>query len=272
MSVQSASAQTAYFVQISDTHIGPSARFERHGHNALSCARRVVEIINGLPQRPDFVVHTGDVVYDPDPEAYRLAARTFARLNAPVYYVVGNHDRARDINHFLPMGPREVLAEDRDLLSYAFEARGYRFLVVDARGPDEIDPHGLFSARQLEIVREEVSRDGPPLVIFTHYPIFPLNSVWMDTYMLTLNGAAFHDIVREAGSRLRAVFHGHVHQNMQTLRDGVLYTSIASVFAQFAAWPNDVVTSFDTQHPPGYGFVHLLPQQTIIHQHTFERP
>ena len=264
--------QTAYFVHISDTHIGPSPSYERHGHNSYRCARRLVEIINRLPQQPDFVMHTGDVVYDPDPQAYLLAARIFAGLQAPIYYVVGNHDRARDIHHLLPMGPREDFVADRDLLSYAFEVKGYRFLVLDARGPREIDPHGLFSARQLQIVREEMARDGLPLVIFTHFPIFPLNSVWMDENMLTLNGPQFHEIARQARGRLRGVFHGHVHQNMQTMRDGVLYVSIASAFSQFAAWPDDKEVRYDTQHPPGYGFVHLLPQQTIIHQHAFPRP
>ncbi|UCG26182.1 MAG: metallophosphoesterase, partial [Chloroflexota bacterium] len=58
-----------YFVHISDTHFGPTANFSRHGHCPVPCARRVVEIINSLPQRPDFVIHTGDVVTEPDPDA-----------------------------------------------------------------------------------------------------------------------------------------------------------------------------------------------------------
>lgn len=265
-------AQTAYFVHISDTHIGSSVDFERHGHNSYRCARRLVEVINGLPQRPDFVIHTGDVVNDPDPQAYLLAARLFAELEAPIYYVVGNHDRAQDIHHLLPMGPRQDLTADRELLSYLFETKGYRFLVVDARGSQEIDPHGLFSARQLQIVRDEIARGGPPLVIFTHFPILSMNSEWMDANMLTLNGPQFHEMVKEDRDRIRAVFHGHVHQHMQTVRDGVLYVSVASAFSQFAAWPGDKDVRFDAQHPPAYGFVHLLPEQTIIHQHTFERP
>src|SRR5690606_6405374 len=145
--------------------------------------------------------------------------------------------------------------------------KGYRFLVVDARGPDDIDPHGLFSERQLQIVREELQRDAAPTVLFTHYPIFPMNSIWMHENMLTLNGPEFHKILMDAPVRPRAVFHGHVHQNMQTVRDGMIYASTASVFSQFAAWPNDVDVRYDKQHPPGFGFVHVLPQQMIIHQY-----
>lgn len=263
--------QTAYFAHISDTHVGPTPDYEKRGHNPYRCARRLVEILNGLPQQPDFVIHTGDVVTDPDPQAYLLAARIFADLNAPIYYVAGNHDRAQDIHHLLPMGPRQDLVHDRESLSYTFEARGHRFLVVDASRPHTSEPHGFFTERQLQVVREEIAREGQ-LTIFTHFPIFPLNSVWMDANMLTLNGQQFHDIIKGARDRVRGVFHGHVHQNMQTVRDGILYASIASAFSQFAAWPGDEDVRYDLQHPPGYGFIHLLPQQTIIHQHTFQRP
>ncbi len=261
-----------YFVQISDTHLGPTADYRRHGFLALPCAQRVVEIVNQLPVKPDFVIHTGDVVTDPDPPSYRLAAETFARLQVPIYYVTGNHDRATDIHHFLPMGPKEDLLPGRDALVYRFERKGYRFLVLDGRGPDEIDPHGILSEAQLEIVRQEARPEGPPLTVFVHFPAVPLNSTWMDEHMRLVNWQAFHEALRPAAPRLRAVFHGHVHQNMQTVRDGILYVSGASVFAQLVVWPHDQEAKEDPQHPPAYNFVHLLPEQTIIRQHTFERP
>lgn len=264
--------QIVYFVHISDTHIGPHRGYTRHDHEPYSCAERVVEIINSLPTRPDFVVHTGDVVYHPNPDAYRLAAQVFGKLQVPIYYVVGNHDRARDIHHFLPMGPKEELIADRETLCYAFTVKGYRFLVLDGRGDDEIDPHGFLGEAQLDVVRREATPEGPPLTVFTHYPALPLNSIWMDAHMLTIDGHKLHEALLPARDRLRGVFYGHVHQPMQTQRDGILYVSGPSVFAQFLAWPDDIDVQFDTLAPPGYGFVHLIPGQTIIHQHTFPRP
>jgi Icc protein len=265
-------AEAVYFVHISDTHIGPTEEFERHGHQTLPCARRMVEIINSLPIRPDFVVHTGDVVADPQPNAYQIAAETFATLDVPIYYVNGNHDTAAYIRQYLHMGPLEPAGPDPDRLSYTFEVKGYRFLVLDARGPDEIDPHGLLPDSQLETVAQESLSDGPPLVVFIHYPVLPLNSIWMDDNMLIQNGEDLHLALLPVRKRLRGVFLGHVHQNMQTTRDNIEYYSVASVFSQFAAWPNDVDTRFDPDHHPGYGFIHLLPDRTIVHQHSFPRP
>jgi Icc protein len=261
-----------YFVHISDTHIGPTADYSRDGHTSLSCARRVVEIINGLPKRPDFVIHTGDVVTNPHPDSYRLAAETFARLEAPVYYVNGNHDRAADIRRYLPMGPVERAGQDPTRLSYTFEMKGWRFLVLDARGPDEIDPQGRLADSDLNLLAQEAEPVGPPLAVFVHFPVWPLNSPWMDANMLIQNGEAMHRALLPARERLRGVFHGHVHQAMQTVRDGILYVSVASVFSQFAAWPDNDLIRYDPEHDPGYNFVHLLAEQTIIHQHTFPRP
>lgn len=261
-----------YFVHISDTHIGMTEEFERHGHAALPCAREVVNIINSMPVRPHFVVHTGDVVADPQPSAYRIAAETFAALEVPIYYATGNHDTAAYIREYLPMGPHTSAGPDPYRLSYTFEVEGFRFLVLDARGPEEIDPHGLLPDSQLELVAQEAISDGPPLAVFIHYPVLPLNSIWMDDNMLILNGESLHRALLPAHERLRGVFSGHVHQNMQTTKDGIQYYSVASVFSQFTAWPYDEDVRFDPQHQPGYSFVHLLPGQTIVHQHTFPRP
>lgn len=264
--------ENLYFVHISDTHIGATPDFKRHGHASLPCAMRVVNIINQMPQRPDFVIHTGDVVADPQPAAFKIAAETFSRLEVPIYFVNGNHDTAAGIRHYLPMGVHETAGEDPDRLSYTFDVKGYRFLVLDARGPDEIDPHGLLAVSQLELAAQEAQSEGPPLCVFIHYPVLPLNSIWMDENMLILNGEALHRALLPARSRLRGVFHGHVHQPMQSIRDGIQYFCAASVFAQFAAWPSDIVTRYDPEHDPGYSFVHLMPNQTIVHEHTFPRP
>ncbi len=261
-----------YFAHISDTHIGPTADYSRHGHYSLPCAQRSVEVINTLPTRPDFVIHTGDVVTDPHPDSYQLAAETFARLEVPIYYVNGNHDRAADIRQYLMMGPKDDAGSDPTRLSYTFDIKGFRFLVLDARGPDEIDPEGLLPDSQLQLLAEEAKAEGPPLTVFTHYPTLPLDSPWMDGNMLIQNGESLHQALLPARNRLRGVFHGHVHQSMQTVRDGILYVSVASVFSQFAAWPGDRETRYDPDHDPGYNFVHLLAEQTIIHQHTFPRP
>ena len=257
-----------YFIHISDTHIGPTKSYERHGFASYPCAEKMVEIINSFHHRPDFVIHTGDVVTDPDSSSYKLAAELFDRLEVPIYFANGNHDTAQDIRKYLRMGEKTDLMDDE--LVYRFDVNGNRFLVIDGRAPDELDPHGLISEKQLEILRQECTAEGPPLTIFLHYPLWPINSTWFDSHMMVINAAELHDIFLTARDRLTGVFHGHIHQPMQTIKDGIVYTCAPSTFAQFAAWPGAKDPAF-VKDPPGYAFVHLYQGQTIVHQHTFER-
>lgn len=258
-----------YFIHISDTHIGPTKDFQRHGFTSYSCAEKMVDIINAFPYRPDFVIHTGDVVTDPHDDSYRLAAELFDRVEVPIYFATGNHDRSSDIRKFLKMGAKTDLLNDE--LVYTFNVRGERFLVIDGRTDDALDPHGMISPAQLEVIRKECTAEGPPLTIFMHYPLWPINSTWFDSHMLVINAVELHNIFQVAQKRIRAVFHGHIHMPLQTVKDGIMYVCAPSTFAQFAAWPGATEPAF-VQDAPGYAFVHLYGDQTIVRQHTFDRP
>jgi 3',5'-cyclic AMP phosphodiesterase CpdA len=260
------------FIHISDTHIGPTRDFCFHGLEPLPSTELIVDKINNLPVRPDFVVHTGDVVAGPEPDSYKLAAESFSKLNVPIYFVTGNHDASRYIRRFLPLGPRKEVSDDEDLLSYTFDLKGFRFVAIDARGPDEIDPHGIVPAGQLEFIRRLVQADSSELAVFIHFPALKLGSAWVDREMLLLNGEDFHKALLPGKSRLRGVFCGHVHRGIQMFADGILYTSVPGVIGQFSTWPADEVGQLDCSHAPSFNFVTLTPERTIIKEHSVSRP
>jgi len=261
-----------YFVHISDTHFGPTRDFELYGNVSYKNAERLVETINSLPTQPDFVVHTGDVVSNPDVEAYKLAAGVFSHLNVPIYFVNGNHDTAKGIHAFLPMGKKEEFSADTSFLSYSFELKGHRFITLDARGPDEIDPHGVLRTHQFDFLRREIERDSKPFVVFVHFPPLKLDSIWLDESMLLLNGELLHQMLVTVRDKVRGVFYGHVHRGIQILKDGILYSSVASTGCQFCAWPSDKKVQFDLYHPSCFNFVTLTGSQTIIKEHTIMKP
>jgi 3',5'-cyclic AMP phosphodiesterase CpdA len=231
-----------------------------------------VDRINQLPFKPDFVVHTGDIANDPHPAAYALARETLSGLRLPVYYVRGNHDDAADIEMYMAMGPKSDLSADKGRLAYAFEVKGVRFLVFDTQGPAQSQPQGFISAEQLKVLRQEAAAEGPPLVIFLHHPLLPMDSPWMDANMLVLNGEEVHSALLPARNRIRGVFHGHTHQSTQTLCDGIFYVAAASNLTQFASWPNDEDVLHLDDEQPGFNFVRLMSGQTMIRQHRYPAP
>lgn len=230
-------ANPVRFLHISDTHIGPSRDFEIYGSHTYDCVSRLVDSINELPIVPDFVIHTGDVVTDPFPESYTLSAEIFSQLEAPIYYVSGNHDLSSMLMAALPMGPKEDLLVQEQVNCYRFAVRGQCFLVLDGRGPDEIDANGQLTVAQYEILKHEIAKEEP-LSIFIHFPALSLDTVWLDRDMLLLEGERFHGLMQQA-KNLRGVFLGHIHRGGAQYRDGVLYSSVASPIGQFSMWPED---------------------------------
>jgi 3',5'-cyclic AMP phosphodiesterase CpdA len=265
--------QNVYFVHISDTHIGPSPEFTVYGIPTLPALESVVNTINGLKTKPDFVVHSGDIVDDARQESYRVAAQVLAKLTVPIYYVTGNHDRARYIKAQLPSGEYQSLVDGDDTLAYAFEVKGNRFITLDARGPDEIDPSGLLPTEQLVLLEEELHTATLPVTVFIHFPPAPLDSPWLDRDMLLINGEHLHRVLTKAQPKLRGVFFGHLHRNLQVFRDGILYSTVGSTFCQFTAWPTDEKATYELHCPAFFNFVTLTQTQTIIkEQFTYQPP
>src|SRR5688572_19468426 len=91
------------FIQISDTHINPDTSYMRsYGKfTPLSGTKALIKAVNELPFTPDFILHTGDVAFDPVPEVYPFIADLFSAFKAPIYYLAGNHDDAAAIQSVL---------------------------------------------------------------------------------------------------------------------------------------------------------------------------
>ena len=257
----------AYLVHISDTHIGPTEDFTLYGVEPFPCLKRLVDGINGLPFLPDLVIHSGDVVAAPDPDAYRLAGDELARLKAPVYYATGNHDTSGDIQRFLPMGSKVDLVDGDQSLTYRISLKNHNIIVLDGRGRDEIDPAGELEEEQFVILKREIQQSELPVSVFLHFPPIELDSPWLDRDMLLLNGARLHQVLSDGRSKLRGVFFGHVHRSLQIYKEGILYSGVGSPFCQFTAWPNDEKPGFEIGCPVFFNFISFLSDRTIVKEH-----
>jgi len=259
------------FIQITDTHVGPTRDFDYYGYRPIRCLERVVSLINDLPQQPDFVVHTGDLIADRSAEATLLAVDALSRLRVPLYVVNGNHDDRALLRKMLD-APHAPDGNPDGPLDYTFEVKGERFLVLDGHTPDVPDPLGKLSAAQIEQARAEAASGGSPLTVLLHYPPFRMGSPWLDENMLLVNGEALHEALLPARDRLRGVFCGHLHRSCQITRDGITYFCGPSASAGYAWRPWDETPQVDHDYPPAYSVVQYFEDQVIAHQYTFPRP
>jgi 3',5'-cyclic-AMP phosphodiesterase len=260
------------FAHVSDTHLHTDPNYTQPyaSYTPLVGMQGLMKALAALPFRPDFVLHTGDITYDPDPAVYEYARDELARLGLPIYYVRGNHDSSADIQRIL-MGRDEV--EVMPMLHYTFDVNGVQFVVLDSNDPTRVSvPAGFVSGDQLEWLEELCTADDPrPLVVAIHHNVIPSGAPWLDGYMRTANGEEVHRLLAKARDRLRGVFHGHIHQAIDQFRDGVLYSAAASPWCQFVGYPipeNTNITE-DRVSLPGFSIVAITEDSTFIRRHSF---
>jgi len=259
------------FIHISDTHLNPNPDYTKDyaDYTPIEGARELVNSIQNLPFQADFILHTGDVVYDPDDNAYSAVKETFAPIDIPIYYIAGNHDDNDGLQrHLMERTDDDIIPH----LHYEFEVNGIQVICVDSNGPADL-PAGYVPDDQLGWLDTLVTaEDDRPLVIAIHHNPVPVDVPWLDDWMRITNGLEFHNIVKKARSRLVGVFHGHIHQPTTVYREGVMYSACASPWTQFHSYPGMTHTTSDEGARPGYSVVMVQDVQAFVRRYWFDVP
>ncbi len=189
------------FVQLSDAHVGFNGPPDPLGTRAFE---RAVEMINGLAQRPDLVLFTGDLTHDTeekDVHAQRMKQflEISKRINVPlIKYVPGEHDAGLDKGSMY----HDFLGDSY----YSFDHRGVHFIGLDnvSRAKPEIGPD------QLAWLKKDLERfpKSAPIVVFTHRPLFDLKPEWE---WFTSDGDDVMNLL--APYENVTVLYGHIHRD-----------------------------------------------------------
>jgi len=186
-------------MQISDTHWGYQGPANPDPHGTIE---RAIDEIAAWPQKPDLVIHTGDVsqlTTDVGQRKARLAEakQAFSKLGVELRAIPGEHDASLDRG--------AAFQEAFGPTHWAFQHHGVYFIGLD----NASDPHGGLGDEQLAWFDAEVAKVPPAarLIVFAHRPLFALAQSW-DWY--TGDGEkAIAVLEKHPGT---TVFYGHIHQ------------------------------------------------------------
>src|SRR5262245_37205364 len=112
-----------YFIQLSDTHIVADTHQESHGVNTYATLSRAITQISSLDPPPAFVIFTGDLINDDDPQSYRVLKQLTDQLRVPTYFAMGNHDLRQPFRQVF-LGAQQP---DSTPYYYTFDSAQYRF-------------------------------------------------------------------------------------------------------------------------------------------------
>ncbi|MEC9434432.1 MAG: metallophosphoesterase [Pseudomonadota bacterium] len=209
--------------QISDTHLAPGQAEIDANFDALAAWIRA--------ERPDLVVHSGDVTRDAPgaPEELDYARARLAELPVPVAVIPGNHDvgdNPGDGGYVppSPVGPGPLAAWEAvfGVDRFTRDIGGWRVVGIDAQLflsglPDE--------AAQWDWLATQLATSAP-VALFTHKPLFRETPDEPDdpTPFRYAPRAARERLVRMIrGSNVKLVGCGHVHQTRQVEALGVVH-------------------------------------------------
>tara|TARA_B100001027_G_scaffold215721_1_gene190302 strand:+ start:667 stop:1440 length:774 start_codon:yes stop_codon:yes gene_type:complete len=211
--------------QISDTHIvcpsiGRNKFFvEERIRNLKNCANT----IKNLENKPNAIIHTGDVSHNGLIQEYKIVADILNPLNIPILYTPGNRDKRENLKlifkHF------DVRNLKDNFFIYPKEFKDFRLVSMDTHC--ETSNMGEFTNERLEIFSKILlKKQSMPTAIFMHHPPFDVSDTKTKNieYKSEKLFPKFIEILKKHNN-LVGLFCGHIHRNIKrSINNVVSYT------------------------------------------------
>lgn len=220
-----AAVQPFTFVQLSDSHIGfnkpPNA-------DARATFAEAIAKVKALPQKPDFIIHTGDVSQLSKEEEFDDAQQMLKSTGLPLFFVPGEHDMLD------PDGGKAFLNRfgkgSKGSGWYSFDHRGVHFVALV--NVADLKPGGMgnLGADQLKWLKSDLAgrSSSTPIVVFAHIPLW---TVYADWGWGTDDAAEALRLLARFGSV--TVLNGHIHQITQKVEGRIsFHTARSTAFPQ----------------------------------------
>lgn len=213
------------FVQISDSHMG----FNKPANqDVIGTLRAAVDKINGLPNRPEFLLHTGDISHLSRAEEFDTVDQILKGASAKdVFFVPGEHDVLEDNGKsYLERYAKNAKGSGW----YSFDHKGVHFIGLVNVMNLKAGGLGSLGSEQLEWMEDDVKhlKSSTPIVVFAHVPLWSIYPEWG---WGTEDSAQALAYLKKFGSV--TVLNGHIHQIMQKVEGRVsFHTAMSTAFPQ----------------------------------------
>ena len=213
------------FVQISDSHIG----FDKPANPDVTATLQVaIDKINALPEKPDFMIHTGDLSHLSKPSEFDTLDQALRGAVAKqTFFVPGEHDMLTDNGEqFL----QRFAKGSKGTGYYSFDHKGVHFVGLVNVANLKAGGLGSLGHEQLEWLEDDLKgrSTSTPIVLFAHIPLW---TIYPDWGWGTDDSEQALSYVKRFGSV--TVLNGHIHQVMQKVEGKVsFHTAMSTAFPQ----------------------------------------
>lgn len=250
-------------LQLTDAHLFSCEQHELLGVNTQRSFQAVIDAVMADAFTPDFVLATGDLVQDHHVTAYHTFARLVKPLGKPLFWLEGNHDTQPQMG--------DALRLYAHLLPHKHILAGAHWQIILLDSHVEGIPGGRLSDQALAFLQHALSRFPTRYTLVAlHHNLLPTGSAWLDQHSLA-NADELAEVLFPF-KRVKALLHGHIHQQVDTFWKGYRLFATPSTCIQFK--PHCQEFTLDLLSP-GWRELTLLPDGTIetlvkrLPPHTF---
>nr|WP_277608425.1 metallophosphoesterase [Microbulbifer elongatus] len=235
-------AQAAHrLIQFTDPHIGGRPDYQLLGLDTGHTLDEVLAALDKTPVAPELMVVTGDVSANASEASYRRFLHKMQRVQAPWFWLPGNHDNPQRMDQLAAKRRPEVVSMGN-----------WRLLLLDTSVPGQIC--GGFDEPELTRIAQLIdSHADHPLMLMMHHQPVAVGSHWIDGHMLKAGREAFIELVQQADN-VRAITWGHVHQQFDSHLGNIGLHATPSTSVQFT--PGSGPFAVDNEMP-GYRWFDL---------------
>lgn len=195
--------------QITDTHITLPDDDTPGFAERIKALETFVAHINALDEKPDLVLHTGDVTHGGLPEYYQTIKSVMRGLNVPSYFALGNRDLGENLVAALgDLGGAKLVD---GFLIYSIDAFPVRLIAMDTQHRD----HNIGTTCSVRLgILDQFLKEQPdkPTALFMHHPPFEVTtSKYPFQFDDPVLAEAFLDLVAHH-KQVVHMFCGHAHR------------------------------------------------------------
>jgi 3',5'-cyclic AMP phosphodiesterase CpdA len=230
LGISEANAQAASgftFLQISDSHIGFKAPANP---NPMATLDEAIGKITALPQKPAFMLHTGDITHLSKPEEFDNADQAITKARLETFYVPGEHDIIDEGQGKAYLDRYGKRTQAKGAGWHSFDHGGVHFVGLVNVANLKAGGMGALGAEQLAWLAADLKGKSAstPIVLFAHIPLWTVSADWG---WGTEDSAQALGLVKRFGSV--TVLNGHIHQLMQKVEGTVTFhTARSTAFPQ----------------------------------------
>lgn len=211
-------------IQITDPHLFATEEGELLGVNTSKSFQAVLNAISESSFDYDFVLATGDLVQDHNREAYHHFAQMVKPLKKPLFWLEGNHDIQPQMSQALAI--YDQIQPQKHILAGKY----WQIILLDSHLVDS--PAGELNQVQLNFLASTLEKYPERYTLIAlHHNILPTHSAWLDQHCLR-NSEDLADVLFPF-KQVKALLHGHIHQEVDSLWKGYRLFATPSTCIQF---------------------------------------